>query len=268
MDIINPLTQDWVKVKAAVFDFDGTLSTLRYGWESVMEPFMIEAIEGDTPADDELVKEVRNYIDESTGIQTIFQMQWLVEAIKRYRRNPEVKDDPWWYKNEYNKRLMISVNKRKQSILSGRKSPKDYLIRGSEAFLNRLKGNGVEIYVASGTDFPDVLNEVEVLKLKKYFKEIKGAPLGVAACSKEAVLKKLVEDNKLKGQEVVVVGDGKVEINLGNQIGAKTIGVASNEEKLYGVNPVKEKRLIKAGANIIVGDFTNIEGIIGWLNLK
>ena len=37
----------------------------------------------------------------------------------------------------------------------------------------------------------DVIKEVEILGLTKYFKEIQGAPLGKAHCSKEWVLKTL-----------------------------------------------------------------------------
>ncbi|MBO5126955.1 MAG: HAD family hydrolase, partial [Clostridia bacterium] len=59
---------------AAVFDFDGTLSKLRAGWETVMGPLMCECIPGDT---EEVRALVEKYIDESTGIQTIFQMRWL-----------------------------------------------------------------------------------------------------------------------------------------------------------------------------------------------
>ena len=56
-------------IKAAVFDFDGTISTLRCGWEEVMEPLMLECISGEKKASDELVREVRDYIDRSAGIQ-------------------------------------------------------------------------------------------------------------------------------------------------------------------------------------------------------
>ena len=34
-------------IKHALFDHDGTISTLRQGWEAVMEPMMIKAILGD-----------------------------------------------------------------------------------------------------------------------------------------------------------------------------------------------------------------------------
>ena len=82
MEIIKRLPKKRKQIKAALFDFDGTISTLRYGWESVMEPLMLEMITGGGPADDELVSEVRDYIDQSTGIQTYYQMLWLAETVK------------------------------------------------------------------------------------------------------------------------------------------------------------------------------------------
>ena len=93
---------------AAVFDFDGTLSSLRAGWEKVMEPLMVELIPGDK---EEVTALVRKYIDESTGIQTIFQMKWLAEQVTKLGGAAL---DPWDYKDEYNRRLMERVEQKKQ----------------------------------------------------------------------------------------------------------------------------------------------------------
>jgi len=268
MEILVKLPDERPRLKAALFDFDGTLSTLRYGWESIMEPMMLEMISGRYPPDDRLISEVREYIDKSTGIQTIYQMQWLSEAVKRYGRNRYMPDDPWWYKYEYNRRLMKMVEKRKAEVLKGNKSPEEYLIKGSRAFLEALLNRGIEIYVASGTDHPDVAAEVEVLGLGGYFKEITGAPLGKVDCSKEAVLRKLVDVNKLQGPELVVIGDGRVEIALGREVGAATLGVASDEEKRSGINETKRKRLVNAGSHAIVGDFEEVDAILEWLKLS
>jgi phosphoglycolate phosphatase-like HAD superfamily hydrolase len=267
MEVLIDTENNRQRLKVALFDFDGTISTLRHGWEEIMEPLMLEMIAGKTPVDDGLIKEVREYIDESTGIQTYYQMKWLLEAVKRYGRNPEASEDPWWYKGEYNRRLIHYVEKRKQSILTGEKAPSDYLIKGSKEFLKTLRNNGIEIYVASGTDDPDVKKEVEVLGLKGYFKEVAGAPLGKAECSKEMVLRKLIAEKRLKGNEVMVIGDGKVEIALGREVGALTLGIASNEEKGYGINPVKQARLAKAGAHAIVGDFQELDVLKKWTGL-
>ena len=265
IEILLETNHNSTQIKAALFDFDGTLSTLRHGWEKIMEPLMLEMISGKTEIDNELVKEVREYIDSSTGIQTYYQMKWLAEAVARHGRNPEASSDPWWYKKEYNDRLMEPVEKRIEKIMRGDSSASDFMIKGSMEFLQALSDRDIDIYAASGTDDPDVKKEAEVLGLGKYFKEISGAPLGRADCSKEAVLGRLVNDNKLHGSELVVIGDGKVEIALGRMVGAITLGVASNEEERSGVNHVKRERLMKAGAHSIVGDFEQLEELLSWM---
>jgi len=254
-------------VRAVLFDFDGTISTLRCGWEKVMKPLMLEMISGGMDWDEALEREVDDYINESTGIQTIHQMKWLAETVKARGRNPGASDDPWWYKGEYNRRLMESVSARVQSVKSGSMPREHYIIQGSEAFLKTLKEKDVRLYVASGTDHPDVLNEVDALGLTDYFTFIAGAPVAAESCSKEKVITDLMEKEGLSGADFAVVGDGKVEIRLGHEAGARTIGLASDEERLCGVNPVKRERLIKAGADVICGDFNELDELLSFLGL-
>ena len=253
----NPVSA--VPVTAVLFDFDGTISTLRCGWEEVMEPLMVELIAG-IGADDETVRDmVRKYIDESTGIQTIFQMKWLAEQVRA--RNPAAEQNPWVYKAEYNHRLMVSVMKRRQSLSDGSANPEDFIIRGSRELLKLLTERGVSLYVASGTDDADVKQEVAALGLSKFFTEIKGAPESREDCSKESVIRELIEGKGIPGEQLSVVGDGKVEIAIGRENAARTLGVASNEKAREGVDSVKRARLIKAGADVITGDFLDIAAL-------
>lgn len=266
MEILNKNTAK-TPVKAVLLDFDGTLSTLRCGWEGVMEPLMLEMISGGKPYGEELVREVKNYINESTGIQTIHQMKWLAERVHKDGANPDAPTDPWWYKGEYNRRLMENVSRRRESLVSGRANREEYLISGGEAFLKALSERGVKLYVASGTDHPDVINEASALGVRDYFTLIAGAPVAEESCSKEKVIADLIEKENLNGDDFAVVGDGKVEIMLGRDAGARTIGLASNEVDRCGVDEVKRERLIKAGADIIVGDFGDLDGILEFLGL-
>lgn len=241
-----------------VFDFDGTLSSLRAGWEKVMEPLMVELIPGDKQ---EVTELVRKYIDESTGIQTIFQMRWLKEEVEK--RGGKAHDE-WEYKDEYNRRLMLEVGRRRQAILSGEEKAEHYLVPGSKDFLEALKSMGVTMYAASGTDISDVKEEAKILGLDSYFTEIAGAERGTDNCSKEAVLQRLVKP----GSNLLVVGDGKVEIALGRKAGALTLGVASidipgctsNE-----MNTDKYRRLENAGAHAIIPHFANVKEILSWI---
>jgi 1-deoxy-D-xylulose-5-phosphate synthase len=65
---------------------------------------------------------------------------------------------------------------------------------------------------------------------------------------------------------VAVIGDGKVEIRLGCEAGARTVGLATNEQE-GGVDAVKRDRLIKAGADIIAGDFLEKDALLAFLGL-
>ncbi|GAA3399868.1 HAD family hydrolase [Paenibacillus hodogayensis] len=263
-------SQTNTKIKAVLFDFDGTLSTLRAGWEETMTPMMKEAIAGSRELSAEqaaeLDREIAAYIDQSTGIQTIFQMKWLAEQVAGKGWNPRVLGE-WEYKAEYNRRLLQSVNARIADLRGGRLDPSDFLMKGSISFLELLRENGIEMFVASGTDHPDVVNEAEVLGVHRYFEEIAGAPVGRADCSKEKVIGDLLEQRGFRGEELAVIGDGKVEIRLARERGALALGIASDENRREGVNPVKRDRLLAAGAQHIAGDFSNREEWREWLGL-
>ena len=258
------------KLTTVLFDFDGTLSTLRAGWEAVMFPFMKECIIGQAvlseEADAALDQEIHRYIDESTGIQTVYQMRWLAETVRAKGWNTEVLDE-WEYKAEYNRRLLLQVKERVQLLECGELQADDYLMKGSVALLDMLRDRGIDMYVASGTDHPDVVREAEVLGVAHYFKQIVGAPVGLAECSKEKVLADLMADSGLQGGQLAVIGDGKVEIGLAKQRGSLAIGLASDEERREGLNPLKQARLEKAGADWIVGDFQDLDQWVKRLGL-
>ena len=264
VEILKDISDKRSAVKAVIFDFDGTISTLRQGWEEIMEPLMVEMIAGEEVPNQKLVDEVRDYIDESTGIQTIFQMQWLEKEVRRRGLNPRV-HDAWWYKDEYNRRLLEMVKVRVEKLEQGIKAPEDFMIAGAEAFIECLCSKGLDLYIASGTDHQDVVREAAALGLSKYFTQIQGAPERRADCSKEAVIRLLMETKGLSGKELLVIGDGKVEIALGLEVGAVTLGVAADEIRRRGLDPVKRNRLIKAGAHMIIQDFSGSEEVVNLL---
>ena len=263
LERITPPTPAALKV--AVFDFDGTISTLRCGWEQVMRPLMLECIAGEKEITPALEDEVDAYIDESTGIQTIYPMQWLARRVVE-AGGPE--RDAWAYKDEYNRRLMQRMEEKKRTLESGTAKPEEYTVAGAAAFLHALRGAGLELYLASGTDDVDVKKEAALLGVADLFTEIKGAPAHMAACSKEAVLGMLFEQKGFTGGSLLVVGDGKVEIALGKQHGAWALGAATDEVHRRGVNEIKRRRLIAAGADAISGDFEEADGILEWMGMK
>lgn len=262
----SPLPVERPPLRAAVFDFDGTISTLRHGWETIMLPLMVEMIAGPAEQTAGMREEVDAYIDASTGIQTIQQMMWLAEAVARWGLNPE-RHDGWWYKAEYLRRLATPVEQRLQSLRSGAACPDDFLMAGSLEMLNALRAAGIAMYLASGTDHADVVREATALGVADYFSAIAGAQPDTLDCPKEQALRSLLQQAGVSGGALLVVGDGRVEIALGRDIGAVTLGIASDEAQRHGINPGKYTRLQQAGAQAISGDFTEWAFIMRWLGL-
>ena len=258
------------QIKHALFDNDGTISTLRQGWEQIMAPVMIKAILGDKyqAVSETLYNRVKNhvleYIDKSTGIQTILQMEALVEMVKELGLVPADKIlDKFGYKEIYNDALMQLVNQRIEKLKRGELDVSDYTIKGGVAFLKALRKRGVKLYLASGTDHQDVVAESRVLGYAELFDgRIYGAIGDVTRCSKKMVIERIMTENRLEGPELTVFGDGPVELRECRKREGIAVGVATDEIRRHGLNIEKRTRLVKAGAHIIVPDFSGQKQIL------
>jgi len=261
------------QIKHAVFDNDGTLSTLRQGWEGIMAPMMIRAILGEQyqSADETLYHKVRarvlDYIDKSTGIQTILQMEALVEMVREFAIvPPENILDKVGYKAIYNDSLCAVVNERIAKLKRGLLDIPDYTVKGAIAFLQALHSRGVKLYLASGTDRQDVIAEATALGYAHLFDDrVYGALGDVSKYSKKMVIDRIMTDNGLHGPELAVFGDGPVEIRETRKRDGLAIGIASDEVRRHGLNREKRTRLIKSGAHIICPDFSEQEALLAFL---
>ncbi len=264
IEIVNEV--ECGRFKHGLFDFDGTVSLMREGWQRIMAPVMVEMICGATEPTPEIEHEVYEYIEESTGIQTILQMQHLVEMVRAHGLVPEDQIlDAQGYKKVYNDRLMVPVRERIAKLESGEFTVGDVTLRGSLDFLAKLRDKGLAMYVFSGTDRADVRNEAAKVGAAPYFKEIWGALKTFEEYSKEKVIKDIMSTHDLHGVEVLVVGDGPVEIRNAKAAGCVAIGVASNEVEGHGWNEEKRERLIRAGADIMVPDFGDTPALVDYL---
>ncbi|NQT91147.1 MAG: carbohydrate kinase, partial [Lentisphaerae bacterium] len=261
------------KIAHAVVDHDGTVSTLRQGWEDAMEPVMIRAILGaqhDT-ADEALCNKirerVRGFIDKSTGIQTILQMEGLIDMVREFEIVPgEQILDKFGYKEIYNTALMKTVDVRVEKFQRGELGVDDYTIRGSVLFFQELRARSVTLYLASGTDREDVVSEAGVLGYAELFNGgIYGAVGDVSKYSKKLVIDRILTENNLRGKDLVTFGDGPVEMRECRKRGGVSVGIATDEVRRFGWNPEKRERLIKAGAHLLVPDFSQPQRLLGLL---
>ena len=273
IEIINEIPREG-RITHAIFDNDGTISTLRQGWEEVMEPMMIRSILGDRFQNVEesiflrIRNRVHNYIERTTGIQTLVQMLGLVEMVREFGYVPEEEIlDEHDYKKIYNRQLLELVNKRIEKIRSGELGTADFTLKGGIAFLQDLHQRGVHLNLASGTDQDDVVEEVQILGYADMFEgRIYGAVGDIKHEPKRKVLEGILADIKLgEGEQVVTFGDGPVEIQETRKKKGIAVGVASDEVRRYGLDEVKRSRLIQAGADLIVPDFSQGKKLVEYL---
>ena len=263
MEIISPLENP--KFKTALFDFDGTVSLIRSGWQDIMIPYFIEVLMAVAKDEtkEQITKIVREFVDTLTGKQTIFQCIRLDEEVVK-RGGEHVA--PLEYKNEYLRRLGEHIKHRKQGLIDGTVSPDELVVPGCKEFVYALKEKGINCYLASGTDEEDVLYEAQLLGLDKVFDgHIYGAHADMTECSKELVINSLIKEGNIKPQELISFGDGYVEIELVANIGGYTVGVATDEERREGINEWKRNRLLAAGASMIIPDFSGYDELIKYI---
>jgi len=248
-------------IRYAMFDFDGTISLIRQGWQDIMIPYFMEVIRetGTTESEQQIHDCVQEFVDRLTGKQTIYQCMALDDAVVA---RGGLHRDPGDYKKEYLRRLEERIRDRKKALEQGA-DPEEYIVPGALSFVSKLQQQGIHCYLASGTDEADVKYEAHLLGLDSIFgSNIRGALDAETTCAKELVIRQLMEEQSILPNELVSFGDGYVEIELVANMKGLAIGVATNEETRQGINAWKRQRLISAGANAIIPDFRSSEEIL------
>jgi phosphoglycolate phosphatase-like HAD superfamily hydrolase len=265
LEVVNPEVK-LGSVQFALFDFDGTLSLIRQGWEKIMIAVMLESICEDQAPTPEIQVEVTEYVDQSTGLLTIKQMKWLEEAVIRHG-NAKNKRTASAYKRIYLDRLLQPVYERLEQIGDSQAGRQSWMVAGASDFLLRLTHRGVRLFLASGTDQEYVLKEAEALGVAHYFDgQIYGAQGDSETDSKEVVIQRILTEHNLSGKELLVVGDGPVEIKAARQAGAVALGVACNEADRTSLDERKRQRLLLAGADLIISNFSHTAELVEILN--
>lgn len=249
------------RIQSVIFDFDGTISVIREGWQDIMVPMMVEELMKTPKHEDEAILQdyVREYVYLLTGKDTIYQMIRLAEEVEKRGGKPL---DPLEYKREYHRRLWKRIEHRVAGLKSGSIDPHEMVIEGAIELLEELHSRGLDMYLASGTDHQYVVDEARALGIDKYFGDrIYGALDNYWERSKALVIKDILETNNLRGDSLLCFGDGFVEIENCKEVGGLAIGVASDEVNRRGINEWKRERLIRAGADVIIPDYTDLAAI-------
>ena len=111
-----------------------------------------------------------------------------------------------------------------------------------------------------------MINEATILGVADFFDGgIYGALDRYEDFSKAKVIQEIIKDHQLSGEELLGFGDGYVEIENVKAVGGYAVGVASNELTREGINEWKRSRLTRAGADMIIPDYRELQELLDHL---
>ena len=224
---------------------------------------------------------------ESAGLSALTQMEWAIrrsvqegkiqvdcnddtnaQIIERINNGEEYYDDlPETV--EMNEMLRIQTPRlfklyeavlngycRDKNLVKARENPEKFRVKGSCDFLEYLYKNGVKNYFVTGAVVEKGMGmhkEVEALGYKISNGELIEDIIGSTWTEKkpkDAVMKDLIKELGISGENILVVGDGRAEIQAGVELGAVVISrLPENAEYQRELHK-------KLGTNVIVEDFT------------
>lgn len=148
---------------------------------------------------------------------------------------------------------------RDKNLKKAKENPEMFRINGSMEFLQFLKDNDVKNYFVTGAVVEKGMGmheEVEALGYKIGNGELVEDIIGstwTEKMPKDMVMQKLLKDLNIKGENVLVIGDGRAEIQAGVQMGAFVVSrLPENADFQRNLHK-------KLGTNIIIKDFCDKE---------
>jgi phosphoglycolate phosphatase-like HAD superfamily hydrolase len=252
-------------VRVALLDFDGTLSTIRAGWQTVMADGMVRDLLalGTGEPEEALRAETLAMIHRTTGISTAIQMDAFRAGVRQRGGEPPTTEACM---ARYLADLEQVIGARKCALAAGDRSPQDYMVPGARGLLEELHARHVALVLASGTDHEPLIEEAGLLGIAPYFSlGIFGALPPPALFTKDLLVDRLISDGLCRGEELLAIGDGPVEVAAARRVGGVAVGVAGDEMAPGRLDAAKRERLIAAGAHIIVPDLTQHAALLQYL---
>jgi phosphoglycolate phosphatase len=239
--------------RLAALDFDGTLSLVRAGWQQTMAHMLLAALDAAGDVAPRRAALVAAMIERTTGRPTLEQMAWLVERLGRLG---VTSPDPAVWKARYLAALQDTIDERLAGLRAGTRDRATLMVPGAAAFVAWLRRSGVALALVSGTDRAAVLAEAQALGLADSFGLGIWAPDGDAAgFSKATILAGLLEQAAVPPAQLLVVGDGAVEIDAARELGAHSLALALDEQR-GGVDARRRRQHRARDAAVIVADLT------------
>lgn len=238
----------------------------------------------------EELEETDKFCIESAGLSALTQMEWAIrrnQELTNGKYNSDINsriieliwkgeelfdsfDEPQDYLDYLNENTpklfwvyeqVLNRYCRDNNLKKAKENPEEFLIPGSMEFMNYLHTKGIKNYFVTGavvdkTIEPPMGMYEEVLGLGfeigkgKAVEDILGSTWD-EKIPKDEVMRRLVKELGIKGENVLVIGDGRSEISAGVALGAVTVSILPE-------SATRQKELhTELGTNMIISDYTS-----------
>lgn len=279
IDGTHSLIRDWPPVMSIVLDYVSR-GGVPDGYDSEENAERLISLAGTRPLPD-----TDKFCVESAGLSALTQMEWAIrraidgglvdircdrddnkDKIARIGRGEEVFDTPDTpelsdFLSEHTPRLFKFYERvlngfcRDKNLAAAKVDPSKFIVGGSPEFLDFLRDNGVKNYFVTGAVVQKGMGmheEVEALGFEigcgKTVEDIIGSTW-TEKLPKDVIMEKLLASLGAKGENVLVVGDGRSEISAGVKMGALCVSRLGNGEDF------KRELHKKLGTDIIIERF-------------
>ena len=284
IDGTHSLIRDWPPVMSICL-YDVIVNGLSEDFDSIENQNRLISLAGTKK-----LPETDQFCIESAGLSALTQMEWAIrravqegnikvngdmhtntQIIDRINNGIEYYDDlPETFEmTEMLKAQTPRLFKLYEAVLNGfcrdknlikaKENPEIFRIKGSIEFLKMLKDNGVKNYFVTGAVVEKGMGmheEVETLGYNigenQLIEDIIGSTW-TEKMPKDMVMQKLLKELGVKGENVLVIGDGRAEIQAGVQMGAFVVS------RLPENADFQRELHKKIGTNIIIKDFCDKE---------
>jgi phosphoglycolate phosphatase len=214
------------KIKAIIFDFDGTLAVLNIDFSSMRE---------------RIFDLMRRYGIKEEAIQERYLLEIIDEVYQILcERNPSGAET--FYRESHD---ILHEEEMRAAEKGG-------LIPGTEGTLKRLREKGIKVGIitrncedAVRKVFPKIDDFCDIFVSRNSVKKVKPHP---------DHLTRVMGSFKISGEEAVMVGDHMVDIQAGKRVGMKTMGVLTGR--------TKKEEFEKVGADCVLTSVSEIYKIV------
>ena len=249
------------QIKCVVLDYDGTLTTLRKGWDKILSAYAREKVNpGSLEKIPELEEKLLHLTDHAGGTTPKQLMSRLVAIIDHFGFVKAAPID--FYAKEYADHFNEQINDRVSNFHIDGES---YVINGVRPMLKFLDEKKTINYVVTGSCTHAVTDELNKLLLDNHFKRVYGASLETIGNLKEDAIREIMDRHSLNNHEVLIVGDGSTEIKAADTLNLPSIGIASDEHS-GGLCQRKRSNLLDLGAHVIIHDYSDFDKLWDWLH--